>query len=143
MNKDTLKSVKAGDVILRQGDNGDCAYIIESGRVDISIERPGGKSHSVGTRGPGTMIGEMALVDNAPRTATITALEDCTLRSAEASPSSLTLRQPTRMDAWAITNRATRISARLGRLRRRRRVWKSHRTSSAKPRKPPLTPSAR
>lgn len=77
--KNTLKSVKTGDIIIRQGDKGEAAYIIESGRVDITIERPGGKTHSVGTRGPGTMIGEMALVDNAPRTATITALEDCTL----------------------------------------------------------------
>ncbi len=76
---ETQKSYKAGEIILRQGDPGETAYIIESGRVDIAVTRPGTEPQSVGTRGPGTMIGEMALVDNAPRTATITALEDCTL----------------------------------------------------------------
>lgn len=75
----TQKTYKAGDIIMRQGDRGDCAYIIESGRVEIIMEYPGGKMHRVGTRGPGTMIGEMAIVDAAPRTATIKAMEDCKL----------------------------------------------------------------
>lgn len=73
------KSFKAGDVIMRQGESGDCAYIIEEGKVSITIDRPGGNTLHVGTRGAGTMIGEMSLIDNAPRTATITALEDCKL----------------------------------------------------------------
>ncbi|MCK6417813.1 MAG: EAL domain-containing protein [Alphaproteobacteria bacterium] len=69
----------AGDVILRQGEIGDNAYIIESGKVEISLQHPDGTAQVVGTRGPGAMIGEMALVDAAPRTATIRALEPCTL----------------------------------------------------------------
>jgi EAL domain-containing protein (putative c-di-GMP-specific phosphodiesterase class I) len=76
---DTYKSFKAGSIIMRQGEKGESAYIIEKGRVEIMIERPGGKTQSVGTRGPGTMIGEMAIVDNAPRTATVKAVEDCDL----------------------------------------------------------------
>lgn len=75
----TQKSFKSGETILRQGEPGETAYIIESGKVEIAIKGPNGQSQSVGTRGPGTMIGEMALVDNAPRTATVTAIEDCTL----------------------------------------------------------------
>jgi len=69
----------AGDIIIRQGDPGDFAYIIESGRVEILLGQPDGRSQCVGTRGIDTMIGEMALVDDAPRTATVRALEDCTL----------------------------------------------------------------
>ena len=76
---ETQKTFKPGEIILRQGEPGETAYIIESGRVDITVTRPGAQPQSVGSRGPGTMIGEMALVDNAPRTATITAIEDCTL----------------------------------------------------------------
>lgn len=64
---------------MRQGDPGDNAYIIESGRVEIVVTNPNGIEQPVGTRGAGTMIGEMAIVDNAPRTATVKALEDCTL----------------------------------------------------------------
>lgn len=73
------KNFKTGDIIMRQGDRGDCAYVIESGRVEILLERPDGKKQSVGTRGAGTIIGEMSLVDNAPRTATVQAIEDCTM----------------------------------------------------------------
>ena len=75
----SAKIYKAGDVIMRQGEAGQSAYIIESGRVEIVIERPGGPEQSVGTRGKGTVIGEMAIIDNAPRTATVRAIEDCKL----------------------------------------------------------------
>lgn len=64
---------------MRQGAKGDCAYIIEDGVVEIFIERDGGKIQMVGTRGPGSIIGEMAIVDDAPRTATVRAVKDCKL----------------------------------------------------------------
>ncbi|MFP4314540.1 MAG: EAL domain-containing protein, partial [Alphaproteobacteria bacterium] len=76
---DTQKEFKSGDIIMRQGDAGDRAYIIEDGKVEIFIENKDGKPQSVGTRGKGSMIGEMCLVDQAPRTATIKAIEDCRL----------------------------------------------------------------
>ncbi|HEY8191380.1 MAG TPA: EAL domain-containing protein [Alphaproteobacteria bacterium] len=77
ISRETKKSFKAGDVIMKQGEPGDCAYIIESGQVEILIERGGGKIQQVGTRGPGTIVGEMAIVDHAPRVATVKALKDC------------------------------------------------------------------
>ncbi len=77
--KDAKKAFKAGETIMRQGEPGHCAYIIESGRVGIEIAATGGRIQNVGTRGAGTMIGEMALLDNAPRTATVRAIEDCEL----------------------------------------------------------------
>lgn len=73
------KLFKAGETIITQGDKGESAYIIESGRVEIALERPDGECVLVGTRGAGAMIGEMSLIDNAPRTASVKALEDCTL----------------------------------------------------------------
>ncbi len=71
------KPFASGAVIMRQGDHGDCAYIIEDGLVEILVERPDGKIQNVGTRGPGSIIGEMAIVDDAPRTATVKAIQDC------------------------------------------------------------------
>lgn len=64
---------------MRQGDPGDCAYIIDSGQVEILIEKDNGLVQSLGTRSAGSLIGEMALIDQEPRTATIKALEDCNL----------------------------------------------------------------
>ncbi len=79
VSPETKKTFKAGEVIMSQGDQGESAYIIEDGTVEIIIEKSDGSEQSVGTRGPGTMIGEMAIVDNAPRTATVKAVRDCTL----------------------------------------------------------------
>lgn len=75
----TLKVFQAGEIIMRQGDVGECAYIIENGRVEILLEKADGSVQRVGTRGAGTIIGEMALVDNEPRIATIKAMEECSL----------------------------------------------------------------
>ena len=76
-NQQSKRQFKAGEIIMRQGAKGDCAYIIEDGVVEIFIEREGGKTQNVGTRGPGSIIGEMAIVDDAPRTATVRAVKDC------------------------------------------------------------------
>lgn len=75
----TKKTFVSGEIIMRQGEPGESAYIIENGRVEIVLNRPNQKEQIVGTRGTGTIIGEMALVDNAPRTATVRAVEDCVL----------------------------------------------------------------
>ncbi|MEZ5814962.1 MAG: EAL domain-containing protein [Alphaproteobacteria bacterium] len=76
---ESKRSFQAGEIIMRQGDAGDCAYIIKSGRVEILVESGDGTVQYLGSRGPGTMIGEMAILDNAPRSATVKATENCEL----------------------------------------------------------------
>lgn len=76
---DIKRKINAGETILKQGDEGDAAYLIEDGIVEILIEKENGLIQSLGTRGSGTIIGEMSLVDKKPRTATIKAVDDCTL----------------------------------------------------------------
>ena len=71
------KTFKPGDIIMRQGEVGQKAYIVESGKVEIVITSPSGEEHIIATRGPSAMIGEMSLIDEAPRTATIRAIENC------------------------------------------------------------------
>ncbi|HDZ09876.1 EAL domain-containing protein [Pseudohongiella sp.] len=73
------KLYRAGEVIMRQNEPGDCAYFVQSGLVEIVLQRPDGSEMEVGRRGPGTLIGEMAIVDDGPRSATVRALEDCRL----------------------------------------------------------------
>jgi len=74
------KDFNEGTDIIRQGDAGDCLYIIADGTVDIFVNRPGadgllapGKGSKVVTFGPGALFGELALMYNAPRAATVTA----------------------------------------------------------------------
>lgn len=64
---------------MRQGDPGDAAYLIEEGQVEIFTGIEGQKDQVLGRRGAGTIIGEMAIVDQKPRTASIQALTQCTL----------------------------------------------------------------
>ena len=68
----------AGNTIFKEGEEGDVAYIIESGKIEISTNDRGNRV-VLGTLGQGQLLGEMAMIDKAPRTATATALEDTTL----------------------------------------------------------------
>ena len=72
----TNKKFSAGDVLMAEGDHGQSAYIIESGEVEILVNR-GNNKLRIGTRGPGALVGEMAMLDDRPRTATVRAKEDC------------------------------------------------------------------
>ncbi len=64
--------------VFKRGEPGDEAYLIERGRVVISV--PGESDQIVvATLKHGDVFGEMALLDSRPRTATATALEDTTL----------------------------------------------------------------
>jgi CRP/FNR family cyclic AMP-dependent transcriptional regulator len=69
-----------GKTIIDQGDTGVRAYYIERGRVEILIKDKDGKHQlKVAEMGPGDIFGEMALITNAKRSATVRAVEDCTL----------------------------------------------------------------
>lgn len=65
---------EAGDVVIRQGDQGETAYMIQSGRVEIL---KGNKK--VGELGTGDFFGEIALVSEIKRTATVRCLTACEL----------------------------------------------------------------
>lgn len=72
-----MRSVKfkAGDTILTEGEQGDTAYLIVDGSVEVSIGE-GTKAKTVGQLGAGEAFGEMSLIDPGPRSATIKALRD-------------------------------------------------------------------
>ncbi|MGB6724724.1 MAG: EAL domain-containing protein [Terracidiphilus sp.] len=76
MHGSATRHFTKGETLMREGERGECAYIIESGNVEILVRR-GGQLLQIGTRGPGSILGEMAMIDDKPRTATVRALEDC------------------------------------------------------------------
>ncbi len=77
--KEIHTAFNAGDMIMEQGTIGDCAYIIEKGEVEIFIGHPNGDDQKIATRGEGSIIGEMALIDQKRRTASVKATTDCRL----------------------------------------------------------------
>ena len=70
---------KKGDDIIEEGTPGDCAYIIEQGSVEVSKLTPQGQKQVLGVLGKSEIFGEMGLIDGLPRSATVTAREDCVM----------------------------------------------------------------
>ncbi|MCA2976684.1 MAG: cyclic nucleotide-binding domain-containing protein [Myxococcaceae bacterium] len=62
-----------GDVIVREGDPGDCAYIVLDGHCQVT-RLVAGKRENLRLLGPGEMFGEAAVLTNNPRLATVTAI---------------------------------------------------------------------
>jgi len=78
----TSVSLKAGETLFREGDVGDRCYIIESGELDV-VKHSGGREVFLSVRGAGEVIGELALMDDMPRMATVRAVTDAELLSVE------------------------------------------------------------
>jgi len=67
---------RAGDVLLRQGEPSTSLHIIVAGQVQVERERADGTSLVLSAFGPGEVVGEMGLLDDAPRSATVIATAD-------------------------------------------------------------------
>ncbi|HIK57647.1 MAG TPA: cyclic nucleotide-binding domain-containing protein [Nitrospinaceae bacterium] len=70
---------KKGENIIEEGTLGDCAYIIEQGSVEVSKFTPHGEKQVLGVLEKSEIFGEMGLIDGLPRSATVTALENCVM----------------------------------------------------------------
>jgi CRP/FNR family transcriptional regulator, cyclic AMP receptor protein len=75
----TPREVPAGEVIFPEGAAGDEMYVVVSGRVRISKEIPGAGEEALTLLGPGGYFGEMAVIDDAPRSADAVAHVGCSL----------------------------------------------------------------
>jgi CRP-like cAMP-binding protein len=65
-----------GEIILRQGEEGIGLFIIKKGKVKVSKTLASGKTIDIAVHSDGEYFGELAMLDNKPRTATVTAIED-------------------------------------------------------------------
>ena len=74
-NEAELLRVEAGKIIFREGDPGDAVYVVLDGRVELHVN-----GQLVETVEPGGVLGEMALIEQAPRVATATARTACDLQ---------------------------------------------------------------
>ena len=77
------QSFKSGEVLFREGDPGSSFYIVLSGSVEVYLKKL--NDQVVATRGVGEFFGEMSLLLDAPRSASIRALEDTLLFVVERS----------------------------------------------------------
>ena len=71
-----LREVAGGTTLFRLGDTGDSMYLIERGRVRISLRDADGSDVTLAELAGGDFFGEMALLDGKPRSADTTVIED-------------------------------------------------------------------
>jgi CRP-like cAMP-binding protein len=88
------RPVKAGETVVRQGDPGDCYYVVRSGRFGVARKDAHGKVQVLSELARGAVFGEEALLLDSPRNASVIALSDgLVMRLAHAEFEAL-LRQP-------------------------------------------------
>ena len=73
-NESDTRQAKAGETLFVEGDEGRMMFVVLEGQVRLSVT-----GRTVEKVGKGGVFGEMALIDDAPRSATATAVTDCTL----------------------------------------------------------------
>ncbi|MGI8433533.1 MAG: Crp/Fnr family transcriptional regulator [Nocardioidaceae bacterium] len=70
-----------GEVLFREGDEGDRLFVVTTGKVKLGRTSADGRENLLAILGPGQMFGELSLFDPGPRSATVTAVTDCTMQS--------------------------------------------------------------
>jgi CRP/FNR family transcriptional regulator len=70
------RSFGAGEVVFREGDEGDTCYIVRLGQARAIREHSDGRSITLATFGPGEIFGELAMFDDERRSATVEAIEE-------------------------------------------------------------------
>jgi CRP/FNR family cyclic AMP-dependent transcriptional regulator len=68
-----------GSVVFHQGDDSHAMYLVDAGKVKVYLSDDAGKETILGLLGSGDYFGELSLLDDAPRMATVEVLEDCGL----------------------------------------------------------------
>ena len=74
-----LRQYEAGETIIRENDMGDAVYILEAGRARVTKQLNNQQVH-LGFIEAGEPFGEMSMIDDKPRSATVTALEETRVR---------------------------------------------------------------
>jgi CRP-like cAMP-binding protein len=77
---EVTETYQSGDIIIEEGTKGSSAYIILSGAVEV-LKRSGQKEVAVTILGEGKVFGEMGLIEDRPRSATIKALSEVQVRT--------------------------------------------------------------
>lgn len=110
------KSVPAQTLVFREGEAGDALYIIKSGTVAIRKRSRHETEITLATYGAGEVIGDMSLIDDQPRSASLLTLEDTTLYVIEGSHFQFFLyshREVTRSTLALLTQRLRRANERM------------------------------
>ena len=102
-------TVAKGSTIFTEGDPGDGAYFIGKGKVEIRCSTVSGTNRVLAIVGPGEIFGEMALLDQATRSASAVAIETSLLYVVSAEKSKHLFRQIPQLSFWILNVLANRL----------------------------------
>ena len=74
--KARIVSLAAGQMLFLADDEGDGCYRVEDGLLKANIVAPGGSERILAILGPGSIVGELSMIDGAPRSASVSALRE-------------------------------------------------------------------
>ena len=75
----TSSRLERGDILFREGDQGNRLYVVGEGKIKLGLTSVDGRENLLAILGPGEMFGELSLFDPGPRTATATAVAETQL----------------------------------------------------------------
>ncbi|MEJ2375386.1 MAG: Crp/Fnr family transcriptional regulator [Pseudolabrys sp.] len=76
----TSRNLATDEVLFLAGDPGDGFYRLDEGLLKVSIESASGAERILAILGPGSIVGDISIIDGKPRSATVTGLRECKLR---------------------------------------------------------------
>jgi len=102
-----------GEVIFREGDEGNAMYVVLNGEMEVTKQSRNGVDARVAMLGPGDWFGEMSIVDIQPRSATVRAVAPSRLVRISAADLDSLYRHDVRSYAIVVLNLARELSRRL------------------------------
>lgn len=76
---ENIETFEPGEIVIKEGTKGTSAFIVLSGAVEV-LKRSGDRDIPVATLGEGQVFGEMGLIEDHPRSASVKAMTDLRLR---------------------------------------------------------------
>ena len=74
------RDLQVGEVLFAAGDDGDGCYLLDRGLLKVTVTSSLGEERIIAILGPGAVVGELSMIDERPRSASVVALNDCLLR---------------------------------------------------------------
>lgn len=105
----TPRKLSANEVLFLAGDPGDGLYRVDEGLLKVSIASASGAERILAILGPGAVVGDLAIIDGLPRSATVTALRDCKLSFLSRSAFDAFVAREPRIYKYLVTILAARL----------------------------------
>jgi len=99
-----VQALPAGQTLFKEGDQGELMYVLMSGTAEISV-----RNRVVETAEAGAIFGEMAMIDDGARSATVIAKSDCTLLPIESERFNFLIQQTPNFALYVMRVMAKRL----------------------------------